>query len=158
MMTHQAPCSVVACFCTVACFCFPDGRSDTTSENNDHLFGRGLVGKCKKAIDSSTRLAKQESHMMISIKQKREAWKENQSKTNLAFFLAKVQTQTRASSCSITPAALKKKCSHSKVAAFLMFTLKKKIVWYFYFCGLQTPPASAVAKATAEIQNSNITP
>ena len=29
----------------VARFCFCDGRTDTLRENNDHLFGRGLVGQ-----------------------------------------------------------------------------------------------------------------
>ena len=27
------------------CFCFKDVRTDTMCENNDHLFGRGLVGQ-----------------------------------------------------------------------------------------------------------------
>ena len=39
-MTLQAPLSIL----TIAQFCFPDGRADTTRKDNDHLFYLGLVG------------------------------------------------------------------------------------------------------------------
>ena len=35
-------------------FCFCDGRTDTLCENNDHLFGRGLVDQ--KVSEKRTRL------------------------------------------------------------------------------------------------------
>ena len=41
-MTDQA---ALFCFSAVASFCFSNGRTDTTSENSNHLFGRGLVGQ-----------------------------------------------------------------------------------------------------------------
>ena len=49
-MTHQAtanrwPLSAHMMTGVAALFCFSDGRTDTTHENNDHLFGRGLVGQ-----------------------------------------------------------------------------------------------------------------
>ena len=43
-MTHQAPCSVVVCFCfspRVACFC-ADGRTDIVCKYNDHLYRAGV--------------------------------------------------------------------------------------------------------------------
>ena len=63
-MTHQAPINVVACLvlalCSVYLFLFvtdgrmegstyrrTDVRTDTMCKNNDHLYGRGLVGQFK---------------------------------------------------------------------------------------------------------------
>ena len=40
-VTHQAH-VIVACFYF---FCDEHGRTDTMRENNDHLFGRGLVAR-----------------------------------------------------------------------------------------------------------------
>ena len=38
--------SVYNIFSRCLCFCFQmDGRTDTMRENNDYLFGRGMVGK-----------------------------------------------------------------------------------------------------------------
>ena len=58
-VTHLAPANWWSLFSymvsVVAHICFCDGRTDILRENNDHLFGRGLVGQQDLRIQWSTR-------------------------------------------------------------------------------------------------------
>ena len=48
LMTHQVPCSLIECFCYQdrrTSFSRTDERTATMCDNNDHLYGRGLIGQ-----------------------------------------------------------------------------------------------------------------
>ena len=55
-MTHQATTSYVIIFWRVSCL--SDGQTDTMCENNDHLFGRDLVGQYLEVCTCFTVLMK----------------------------------------------------------------------------------------------------